>query len=238
MIKQQLKQTYPYRIELHAHSYPVSRCSEVSPCELVDIYHQLGFDGLVLTNHLISFTLNELPPEERIGAYLAAYQQAKEYADHLGMRVYLGAEIRFDENDNDYLLYGVDEQLLHTVVDYFPKGLAAFRREIALPRSVLLQAHPFRRNSTPAEASLLDGVEAYNMHCGHNNVPAKATAYAKQCGFTIITGGSDFHHKNRGHEGAIALRVRQMPQDSYDVAALLKSGDYVFELGGHSLILP
>lgn len=237
-IKQQIKEEYPYRLELHAHSYPVSRCSEVSPCQLVDIYHKLGYDGVVLTNHYISFTLDELPREERVAAYLAAYEEAKAYAAGLGMRVYLGAEVRFDENDNDYLLYGVDETILYKIQQYFPKGLAAFRKEVSLPHSVLLQAHPFRKNSTPADPTLLDGIEAYNMHCGHNNVPAKAVAYAKQCGFTIIAGGSDFHHKGRGHEGAITLRLRQMPKDSFDVASVLKSGDYVFELGGHSIILP
>ena len=50
-IRDQLKNEYPYRLELHAHTYPVSRCSEVFPTELVDIYRSLGFNGLVVTNH-------------------------------------------------------------------------------------------------------------------------------------------------------------------------------------------
>ena len=50
-LKAQLSEEYRYRIELHAHTNPASGCSDVTPQEMVEIYHTLGYDGIVITNH-------------------------------------------------------------------------------------------------------------------------------------------------------------------------------------------
>ena len=42
-LKEQLKRTYPCRIELHAHTKPVSPCSEIPPADLVKSYIDQGF---------------------------------------------------------------------------------------------------------------------------------------------------------------------------------------------------
>ena len=54
--------------------------------------------------------------------------------------------------------------------------------------------------------------------------------------YYIKTIGTDFHHP--GHQGLCALRVKEMPQTSFDIAAILRSGDYVFEIGGDTIVLP
>ena len=54
----------------------------------------------------------------------------------------------------------------------------------------------------------------------------------------IKTAGSDFHHKGKGHEGVSALRTKTLPKDSFELAKILKSGDYLFEIGGDSIVLP
>ena len=48
-----LRGMYPYRIELHAHTNPVSGCSEIPPEALVRIYREKGVHGIVITNHMI-----------------------------------------------------------------------------------------------------------------------------------------------------------------------------------------
>ena len=50
-LKETLAKEYPIRIELHAHTKPVSGCSEVLPEEMVRIYNGKGYDGVVITNH-------------------------------------------------------------------------------------------------------------------------------------------------------------------------------------------
>ena len=52
-LKARLSAEYKYRTELHAHTFPVSGCSQVSPERMADIYAKRGYDGLALTNHFL-----------------------------------------------------------------------------------------------------------------------------------------------------------------------------------------
>lgn len=235
-LKEQLKSAYPYRIELHAHTKPVSPCSEIPPEDLVRRYLDQGFHGVVITNHFNLDYLLGLPKEEALEYYLSGYEQTVKAAEGTGLQILLGTEIRFNEHTNEFLIYGVDRQLLSECYDYLDKPFTTYREEVNLPNSVLVQAHPFRDRNVPREQELMDGIEVFNMHPGHNSRVAQAAKLAASTPGCIKTVGTDFHHAT--HEGLCALRVREMPKDSYGLAAILRAGDYVFELGGDSIVLP
>ncbi|MBR5152349.1 MAG: histidinol phosphatase [Clostridia bacterium] len=240
-IKEFVSEQYPYRTEMHAHTKPVSGCSEVPPEQLIEIYKNLGYHGIVITNHFFMgdvFSDPSRSKEEKLRWYLAGYEEAKKAGDACGLHVMLGAELRFNENFNDYLLYGVDYEILSDAFDYLEQGLSVYREKGMPKRGVLLQAHPFRSRMELADPSLLDGIETLNMHPGHNSAVGLAIAYAKENKFPITVAGSDFHHINRGHEGVAALRTKVMPEDSFALANLLKQGDYVLELGGEAIVFP
>ena len=57
--EKQIKEVYPYRLELHAHTSPASRCSQVKPEDVVTIFHNAGYDGIAITNHF--FPRPEIP---------------------------------------------------------------------------------------------------------------------------------------------------------------------------------
>ena len=40
--EKQIKEAYPYRLELHAHTSPASGCSQVKPEDVVTIFHDAG----------------------------------------------------------------------------------------------------------------------------------------------------------------------------------------------------
>lgn len=234
-MKDTIMQRYPYRIELHAHTSPCSRCGHLTPEELIRLYHEKGYHGVVITNH---FEPDKavFGKEEAVAMVLRDYRAAKAAGAEYGIRVYLGVELRFQENFNDYLIYGVDEKLLDTFYDYLSADVQTFRREVALPESVFLQAHPFRSGMVRCDPKLLDGIECMNMHPRHNSAVALATQYAYGQEMPIKIAGSDCHEM--GDQGMAALRAKVLPEDSFEIASLLKSGDYVFELGGGSLWLP
>ena len=232
--KQVLREAFPYRIELHAHTKPVSACSEVLPARLAEIYHDLGFHAVVITNHF----RHEDNKEAYIDRYVADYEMTAEAAVKYGMAVLLGAELTFTENANDYLVYGVTKEMLSDIYDFLPHGLAAFRKEYPMPDSVLIHAHPFRNGMERVDTALLDGIEVYNMHPGHNSRIGFAADYARAQGVTLITAGSDFHHLDQNHEGLGAIRTRALPRSSFELAAVLKSRDYVIELGRNHILLP
>ena len=146
--KEQLNKEYPYRIELHAHTKPESACSEIEPEVLADTYKNLGYDGVVVTNHFMGYNVgkdSEYMPgetkEEQLDFYLTGYRTAKEQGDKIGIKVYLGLEIRFSkECENDYLIYGVDEEITSVCYDNFREDLAYFRKNVELPKSVFIHA--------------------------------------------------------------------------------------------------
>ena len=235
-LKNELISHYPYRIELHAHTYPASSCSEFTPNELVENFAKKGYDAILITNHFTSDKIGEMQKNEGLEWYLNDFEEAKSVGKNLGVKVLLGAELRFKENHNDYLLIGVDKEILSTCFDYLGTSLATFRKEVPLNNSVLVQAHPFRNNCTPADPQLLDGVECFNMHHGHNERNALAVKFAKENNIKIKTVGTDYHHP--GQEGLSAFRTAKLPNDSFELAAILKSGDYILEISENSLILP
>lgn len=234
-VKETLLQTYPHRVELHAHTSPVSACSEISPQMMAEIYKEKRYDAVVVTNH---FWHTSKDAKTYVNKYMEGYQQTKEAGEQLGISVLLGAEIRFTENCNDYLLYGVTSEMLEEIYDLLPYGLGQFRSTFPLENSVLIHAHPFRDGVTLVSADLLDGVEVFNMHPGHNSRIALASKYAAKFDFSIITAGSDFHHLNRDHEAGAALRSKFLPNDSFELASLLKKGDYLLEISDSNLIIP
>ena len=236
--KANLAKEYPIRIELHAHSKPVSPCSEVTPKELIDTYKAHNYDGLVLTNHYIRYLFDGLSKEEAVKHYLNAFEEASKYGESVGIKVYLGVEYRFDENNNDYIIYGANEDIVTGLFDCFDMGVEKFRKEFPLPNSLFIQAHPLRKGCELVDTDLLDGIETLNLHPGHNGQVGRAVRIADKANLKVTTIGSDFHHKGVDHEAVSALRTKFLPKDSFELVEILKSGDYIFEIGETALIIP
>lgn len=233
--KKELKEEYKYRIEMHAHSKPVSPCSEIPVENLVENYKAIGYDAVVLTNHFIIYTENQ-EKDKFIEGYMRDYEKAVNTGEKLGIKVLLGTEIRFTENFNDYLIYGVDRPMLEEIYDLLPYGIENFRKNYPMNNSVFIQAHPFRNGIERVSPSLLDGIEVFNVHPNHNSRISIASAYARDNGISIITAGTDYHHP--GHEGLAALRCKTLPETSFELAQILKKGDYIFDIAGENIILP
>jgi histidinol phosphatase-like PHP family hydrolase len=102
------------KYEIHSHTKETSQCAKITAEELVKKYKELGYSGIVITNHYSDFTfsLKEMFNKKlRTGHYLAGYREAKKYETE-DFSVLLGVELRFFLNGNDYLIYGVTEELM------------------------------------------------------------------------------------------------------------------------------
>ena len=101
------------KIDPHVHSKGISGCSHVSCEEIVDEKMELGYDGVILTNHCQKWYY--LPEEhgEYVERVIEDYQKGKAYADKKGFRFYLGLEVTLTEpRYADWLLYGITEEFL------------------------------------------------------------------------------------------------------------------------------
>ena len=218
---------YPYTTELHAHSFPVSGCGDFSAEEVVEIYKNAGASSLCLTNHLG-------PGNADLGAeyYLEDFYKAREAAGN-DINVILGVEMRFTENSNDYLVYGVSEDDIPRFIELVPFGIENFYKEVKNDKNVIIQAHPFRKGLTLAPEGSVDGIESLNLHPSHNGRIAIATRYAKFKNM-LVTAGTDFHHE--GHQALCLMRSKEEMKNSYDVAEAIKSRNVIFDCSGHIVI--
>lgn len=225
---------FKYKTELHAHTKPASKCSEIAPEEVIKTYASLGYNSVVITNHLSPNTPMIEDKQQCLAHYLKDYDLAAQTGKEYGINVILGCEIRFTENANDYLLFGIDKDFFSFGYDSLDMGIAKFSKEFRNNEHLLIQAHPYRDNMREVSPEYLDGFEVFNMHPGHNSRIAFAAKYAKENDF-IVTCGTDYHHP--GHEGLTAMLTEKEMKTSADIAEILKSRNYLIEIGG-TIVLP
>lgn len=217
-----------YKIETHLHTVYSSRCGHLDAETLVDGYLKKGYHGIIVTDHFNRVTCQYLnadyrKPDHAVSLFLESYRRLQEAALPHGMKIYKGAELRFDGSDNDYLLIGYPDWLLHDPDRIFKEGLAAFSRRCRQTEALLIQAHPYRCNCTPADPRYLDGVEVLNQNPDWDNQNHRALAFAKANNL-LQTSGSDCHTPYQVGNGGILSPT--LPEDDRALIALLRSGNY------------
>ncbi len=218
---------YPHKIELHCHTANVSKCSQISASEMITTYKFEGYSGLVITNHFYPWQPSKLSYKKYVDNYINEYYTLCEKGDAHGIKVYLGMEIRFEENENDYLVYGIDEDFVRNAVSQKMKTLSDFVSVAKNDRNLILQAHPFRTGMKLMPPELLDGIEVYNLHPNHNSRIGFAAKYAEEVKGTFIC-GTDFHHTGQG--ALSALLTREIPKDSFDLVNYIKN-EPIYKIG-------
>ena len=214
-----------YKYELHAHSKEVSVCAAISVKELIEEYKNAGYSGIVLTDHYspMTFHISELFNKKKaMDHYLRAYREAKKYETE-DFTVLLGVELRFYATVNDYLIYGVTEEMLYDLPFllkcYIKKASRLFRER----GCIFIQAHPFRKMITRAKPEYLDGVEVFNGKASREANDASSD-WANEINTPIRTSGSDCHRKTGVGIGGI---ITQEPiKSNDDLIRILKSGKY------------
>ena len=233
-MKENLFKEYKFKTELHAHTLPVSLCSEFYADGLIEKYKSIGVDTVVLTNHFTPVHIAGISKEEALLRYTDCFSELKKCAEENGMNAIFGIELRFTENINDYLVYGTNENEMSEIYDYIDKGIDCFYREFKKDTNLIFQAHPFRDGMTRINPESIDGVEVFNMHPNHNSRVAKAASYAKEHGL-LVSGGTDFHHP--GHEGCCLIRTKTRLETPYDAVNALKNKDFIFDIFDN-IVLP
>ncbi len=216
------------KIELHAHSAESSRCGSVGAEETVKKYYETGYQALVLTDHYYARffdKIKNLSWEKQLEKYLKGYQTAVKAAQNLDFKVFLGIEIKFNDDPNEYLVYGLKEEFLKKNPNLHQFSLAEFKTLTAAQKEEVLifQAHPYRPGMAPAADHLLDGLEVYNGNPRHDSQNDKALSYAEKHNLKMIS-GSDFHEYEDLARGGIA--AAEFPKKMSELISLLKIGDY------------
>ncbi len=217
------------RFELHVHTKECDKCASMGGADIVHHFQKLGYDGMVVTDHYIDLFHEWFADEllgksyrQRMERWLKGYYTAREEGEKCGFTVLPGAEVRFDGQPNDYLIYGVSEDFFYEAP---PLNHCKTLEELTalLPTDAcVVQAHPFRDSMTVMDPKLLFGLEVRNAGTPEfRNDLARIYAEHYQ---KAMTSGSDFHGKDRQFHGGILTSAPI--QSPADLIRTLRSGEY------------
>ncbi|AEF85010.1 putative PHP domain protein [Treponema primitia ZAS-2] len=219
-----------FRIDPHVHASETSACSWISGSDMAAQYKALGYDGIAITDHLHEGYISSLPCRDNwdacVDKYLSGYRAAKAMGEKVGLALIFGVEIRFTESDNDYLLYGMDEQFLRAHPYPYRNGLEDFYNNYH-DKLLIIQAHPYRGGGDNIRPRFLHGVEAVNDSPRHDSHNQQAFALAEEHSHLIRTCGSDAHRP--GELGRAAMVFDFPVHDSLAYKEALEKGAYHME---------
>ena len=217
-----------YQIETHLHTSHSSPCGKVDADTIARLYAEAGFHGILVTDHFFHYTCRphcwNIPYEDFFQVFMEGYHQLTKAAEPYGLKIYKGAEVRFDESVNDYLLLDYPDWLLQDPLAVFSMGLEQFSPLAREAGALLIQAHPYRGNCTVADPALVDGYEVRNASPRAVNNNELTVEWMAQHPDKLQLCGSDFHRLEDVGCGGIGLDI--LPEDEHHLAQLLRSGAY------------
>ena len=185
-----------YLFELHAHTQESSGCGKIPAAEMVRLYREAGYHGMVITDHFAPSTLVGQPDsvqQEKIRLKQQGYLEALKAAEGTDFVVLYGVELRFEGAVNDYLLYGLEPTFWAEYPETYPMTLKEFYPFAKSKGLLVYQAHPFRNDMVVMRPELVDGYEIFNGNPRQQSRNVIARAWAKLQDKPGIS-GSDAHH--------------------------------------------
>lgn len=208
------------RIDPHVHSNGVSLCSRVTCEELIDAKIELGYDGVVLTNHCQQWYYQPDEHKEWIRKFIAEYQRGRQYAKSRGFLFLLGIEVSISNPAySDWLLYGVTEKFLKEAGCLYELDQRSLFSLCRAHGVVMVQAHPLRQRLL--DTRYMHGIE---INCTPGDLEKRETIerLAKEYGL-MVTCGTDYHFFDRTYRGGIL--IPETVSDSEELAAYFRSTD-------------
>lgn len=204
-----------YYYELHMHTSDTSRCGRSPAADMVAAYRQKGFTGVVVTDHLMNVQSHAEPETDwnrRVEKQLAGYYAALEAGEKLGLTVYCGWELTYQDNAEDYLTLGLSPQFLYDHPWLERYDIEKYRDAVHAAGGILVRAHPYRRawyikKPYVEREGISDAIEVFNGGNSSQEENDMALAYAQKHNMPM-TGGSDAHHVDETARGYIALEKK------------------------------
>lgn len=195
-------------VDLHVHTNISSRCSSLSPLQLVERARDLGLDAVAVTEH---------------STYKGA-QEMYEFAQSHDLRIFRGMEVYTELGD--MLVFGWSGN-----IRYYLYPFQQLKQQVEEAGGILIPAHPCRGTEVrhPLRQSLPDdllasifAIETRNGACKQKS-NEQAQALSEKYGL-FGTGGSDAHHVL--HLGRCVTVFEDSPENEQELIEVLRSGRY------------
>lgn len=220
------------KIETHFHTKESSPCGYIPAKEAIEIFANNGYDAVVVTDHF-SRSVCGLPDERHwddvCQHFLSGWRAALKTAERLAIKVYLGMELRFPNDENDFLVYGVTKDFLFHHPWLYEESLEVFAPIAQQEGLAIVQAHPFRPECQRVNPNLINGVEIANFNPRHDSHNSQAWDWAKEHDL-LWTAGSDYH-RGEDFSGA-GIWMAALPNSEIELAKAIVNAQYQLMLPG------
>ena len=218
-----------FKYETHLHTAEVSKCARVSAEEQVEFYSELGYEGIIVTDHFFNgntvIPREGLPWEEMVDRFCEGYNNAKKAGEKYGIDVFFGWEYSF--LGTDFLTYGLSpEWLLQNpqIMDMTHWDYLEYARGCG---ALVIHAHPFRQASYIREIRLqpdrVDGVEVINAN--RTDFENKMAAdYAKN--YNLISFAGTDNHVAFAQDKLAGIKTTRKLESIEDFVDVILSGKY------------
>lgn len=187
-----------YKYDTHVHTAEASGCATASGAEQARRYKELGYDGIIITDHFFngnSAIHHYYDWYDRVRQFCKGYENAKAEGDKIGLKVFFGIEYSYF--GTDLLTCGIDKDWLYQNDNIMDVSVYEYIKRVHDAGGIIVHAHPFREASYINEVKLMpkwvDGVEVYNAGNYDEKFNERAKWYAEQYNLPI-TAGTDNHH--------------------------------------------
>lgn len=180
-------------IDAHMHTNGISRCSQCTPAQVIDVCKNNRLDGIVLTNHCKPAYIDEKGYGNWIQRYLDEFHITRELGEKAGLKVFLGIEVSPSGLGTvEFLIYGITDEFLLNSPELFNLSQKELYELCQKNNALLYQAHPYRNGAVPQDPKFLDGVEINCHPIYETNERVRVTEFARSNGLKISC-GSDYH---------------------------------------------
>ncbi len=224
-----------FRYEMHLHCAEVSACAHSSAEEMVKAYYDVGYSGVVITDHFIFGNTaidRRLPWEEKISTQFDLYTNALKLGKKLDFDVIIGLEHHYGSG-KELLIYGdITKEKLLAHPEIAKMNVREFADFCHKNNWFVAQAHPYRDRgyidmSVEPIPEILDGVEIYN-YCNAPDENIKATEFCERLGLIPIA-GSDTHSTGLVGMSGMAFEKRIKTGDQLAKALFKNKGRLIVE---------
>lgn len=216
-----------FKYDLHVHTKEISPCARLSIEEIIDKYMEEGYFGLVLTDHFRKGYFRKCKREqwrEKVEDFFYSYDRGKEYCKDKDFYIGLGMEISFNNEKNDYLVFGLEKEDYMKNEWMIEMELKDFYNKFK-DKAIIIQAHPHRqKHSKLADIKYLHGIEINNKNPRHNNNNHLTKAVYEKHPHLIAIGGSDVHKKEDLCNGGICTNKKITTHK--DLIEILKNKEF------------
>ncbi|MDA3939693.1 MAG: transposase [Spirochaetia bacterium] len=197
-----------FLIDTHVHTAEISPCGRIEARTVVSMYKEAGYDGIIITDHFSNYypvMRSTLSWKEKVDTFFMGYDLAEAHGNVCGLTVLPGLELTFDNDPNDYLVYGISKSWLYEHEDIIAENIEYFAGLISNTNALIVQAHPYRPGMRPRKPPHIHGIEVYNGNQRHDSGNEKALKHAEHYSL-IQTSGSDFHQAEDCARGGMELK--------------------------------